>query len=545
LFLYDTVISDPTNWQATQEHFFNRYSENLFLQLTNFDPQTQTVTPELATTWTTNTEATVYTFTLRTDIEWVNYFPPTGETTQETDSEGRRRFVVAEDFVYGIQYFCNPANAVYDSFTVISPTIKGCAAALNSTLSPTPPELLEAIGVHALTDDTLVIELTEPTGYFPIFTSLPVFSALPRWTIETYGQTWLEAGTIVTNGRFVLYEWFHNRRTDLFRNPFMPYDMLGIGNIERVQTTWFPDLESSYAGWRINLGDISAIPDDKLTTHQDEFPKETMFFTNPTVSYLAIRMTKPPFDDVRVRLAFSAAIDRETLVNQLFTGQAMTVQQFVPSSLLGVSPVNEIGIGFAPEYAREQLAAAGYPNCEGLPLTLVGMPDDAQSKLISLFIMSQWQEHLGCEPAQIRVFPCYMYALGSSYPCFEPGPEDANALNFVYRTWPGDNRGIHLWMMAQSCEVTTYSHRSCTEVDEWLAAARATTDSTQRITLYRQIEEALFGPKGEFPVIPLFVRTTPYAQHRWLITTPFSFAGTPWYDWAIDAEVQMKARSEN
>ncbi|NJO56064.1 MAG: hypothetical protein HC834_06590 [Rhodospirillales bacterium] len=40
---------------------------------------------------------------------------------------------------------------------------------------------------------------------------------------------------------------------------------------------------------------------------------------------------------------------------------------FTPPGMAYAPPINEIGVGFNPDYALEQIELAGYPNCEGFP----------------------------------------------------------------------------------------------------------------------------------------------------------------------------------
>src|SRR5262245_54615348 len=68
--------------------------ENLFLGLTDVDPKTTSIRPEVATKWEKNETGDVWTFTLRNDIPWVRWDPKTQKATE-------LRKVVAGDFEYG------------------------------------------------------------------------------------------------------------------------------------------------------------------------------------------------------------------------------------------------------------------------------------------------------------------------------------------------------------------------------------------------------------------------------------------------------------
>ncbi len=123
--------------------------ENLFMNLTDRDPETLELVPEVAESWQVSDDGLVYTFKLRTDIPWVRHDPDTGETRQVLDEAGKPRTVTAHDFAYAIKRACDPDVGSYYS-AVVAPLIKGCEEVLYAEdPAAIPPELVEAIGVRA------------------------------------------------------------------------------------------------------------------------------------------------------------------------------------------------------------------------------------------------------------------------------------------------------------------------------------------------------------------------------------------------------------
>ena len=138
-------------------------------------------------------------------------------------------------------------------------------------------------------------------------------SATPAWTIEENGENWIEAGNIVTIGRYLLNEWVHNVRRIMIRNPFLPEDMQGSGNIEKHEISIVPNDETGYALWLNHEVDISAIPEEELEAHLTTYPTQTIQTPDLDVIFISFQTTIPPFDNVHVRRAFSAAFDGENL----------------------------------------------------------------------------------------------------------------------------------------------------------------------------------------------------------------------------------------
>ncbi|MCS6872923.1 MAG: ABC transporter substrate-binding protein, partial [Anaerolineae bacterium] len=199
LYTASTGLIATLDPQVAQDSASIAIIENLFLGLTDFDPKTNTIRAELATSWQANEAGDVWTFTLRSDVPWVRYNPATGETTEV-------RKVTAQDFVYGIRRGCDPRLGSYYS-QIAASLIKGCDTVFNKGADQIRPEDLEQVGVRALSDTQLEVTLQAAFGFFLPASSMWIFRATPRETIEEFGDQWTEPGNIVTNGAFMLQEW--------------------------------------------------------------------------------------------------------------------------------------------------------------------------------------------------------------------------------------------------------------------------------------------------------------------------------------------------
>lgn len=533
----DIPTADP---QIAEDVVSITYIENLFVHLTNYDLATAEIVPEAATGWSASDDGLTYTFTIRTDIPWVYHNPATGETTQVLDEEGNPRFVTANDFVYGIRRACDANTGGYYS-SVVAPLIKGCADVLYyEDPDNVPAEMIEAIGVSAPDDGTLVVELEFPASYFMSMTPMWTLAAVPGWTIDEYGSDWIEAGNIVTNGRYVLHEWVHNVRRILWRNPLMPADMYGTGNIERFIVNVVPDTSTGYSLWLNNDVDTSGIPDAELQAHLEQFADETDQIPDLAVFYIAFRMTKAPFDDARVRRAFSAAFDRDTFVAEVIQGQGLPMIHFAPPGIFGAPAIDEIGIAYDPEYAAAQLADAGYPNCEGFPqVTLLGYSGQSTLNWIE-YAQDQWSTNLGCDPSLIQIeqqpFSELLAATAASTP-------DADAPHMWTLGWGPDYADENNWVGdVLWCEGENRSIRTCNEIDDLIVEAREESDPARRVELYAEIEEMFFGQEGEVPFFPIWVRIAFTARHSWLDRVPALFGGDQYYNWTMDWDAKLAAQ---
>lgn len=545
--LSDIPELDP---QIAADPISRTYIENLFLQLTNYDAATSEIVPEVAVDWESSEDGLTWTFHLRTDIPWVYHNPVTGETTHAGrplfDQSGQQvgeapAFVNANDFVASFRRACEPTlDSNYSR--VIAPLIAGCSAVLNAeNPAALTPEDFAAIGVSAPDESTFVVRLAFPAGHFLSLTPLWSLSATPAWTIAEHGDDWTEAGNVVTAGPYVLDEWVHGVRRTLLRNPLMPEDMRGEGNIERIRVSVVPDINSGYGLWLDNQVAQSEIPDAQLTSHLEQFPEETIAVSDLAVFYFSFRHTRPPFDQVEVRRAFSAALDRQAFVEGVRLGQGLPMKHFAPPDIFGAPSLGEVGVGFDPQYAREQLAAAGYPGCSGFPpITLRGFTGKESLDWIE-FALAQWQEHLGCNPDLIEVEQQTFEELMAATSAESPDEEGPHIWTMGWAPeYPDENNwvGDALW-----CQNLNVIRRPCTETDDLIVAAREETDAASRLALYRQIEEQFFGPEGEMPIAPVYLRTTYLARHDWLDGEVATFGGEQWYNWTIDWQARQAAQT--
>jgi oligopeptide transport system substrate-binding protein len=341
----------------------------------------------------------------------------------------------------------------------------------------------------------------------------------------------------VTNGRFVLAEWEHGVSRAYQRNPLFPADLAGSGNVERLETEVVPDTSTGYALWLNGEMDLSAIPDTELQAHLEQFPDETDQIADLAVFYIAFAYDKEPFNDSRVRAAFSAAFDRATFVEQVRQGQGLPMSHFAPPGIFGAPPINEVGVGYNPEWAAEQLAAAGFPNCEGFPqVTLLGYSGESTLRWIE-FAQANWTENLGCDAGIIQIeqqeFADLLTSTAADTPTEDRphmwtlgwGPDYADENNWVGDViWCGNPENRY--------------KRECNATDDKIVQAREETDPEVRIQLYREIEEEFFGENGEFPFAPLFLRIAYTARHSYVDRIPALFGGQQYYNWSLDADAR-------
>ncbi len=518
--------------------------ENLFLGLTDLDPKTTEPRPEIATKWAANPAGDVWTYTLRDDVPWVRYDPNSGKTTEI-------RKVTANDFVYGIRRACDPrTGGLYSK--IAAGMIAGCDAVIKTPINDIKDSTLEQVGVKALSDTQLEIKLTGPLGYWNSASGMWIFRAVPKEAIGEFGERWIEPGNIITNGPFVLAEWDRTVNRVFLKNPLFPAnvnDNYG-GNIERVTTIVVGDGSTIYTLFQNNEIDASGVPQAELDRiRQDtEASKQLRQFSDLAVFYFGFMYDKPPFDNVHVRRAFSASIDRQALVSDVLQNRALPMAHFMPPAIFGSVPINDVGIGqpdtpgFDKNLAIKELAEGGFADCQNLPEITLMTTDSGFGEILQ----NAMKTVLNCDPNKLTIeqveFNVLLQSVKSDVPT-------AQRPHMYLLGWGPDYPDAHNWMHdVLSCKVENYGKRPCDDnIDGKIDKAAKSTDPEERKKLYREIEEAFFGPQGDFPIAPLYVGINWVLYKPWytgFFETDGLFGGPHWESRRIDQAAQLAARPQ-
>ena len=171
-----------------------RVLTSLFEGLTGFPAGEGDALPAMATHWEVDEDGTLWTFHLRTDAVWSDGVP-----------------LVAEDFVYSWRRVVDPGTTSRAAQYLWY--VRNGRAITSGRLSPTK------LGVTALDDHTLMVELEEPTPYLLDLLAFPAYAPIPRHVVAAHGEQWVRPGNMVTNGPYVLSEWAPLDRITLDKNP--------------------------------------------------------------------------------------------------------------------------------------------------------------------------------------------------------------------------------------------------------------------------------------------------------------------------------------
>lgn len=509
--------------------------ENLFVGLTTFNQVQNRVDPYLATEWEVSGNGRIWTFYLRDDVFWVK--PVVGSNNELLDVEAIRP-VTANDFVFAVQRACSREPNAPDAFTLF--IIEACEA-VNTTTNPTTADI-ERIGVKALNDTTLQFTLTKPAVHFLTLTSLWFMRPLPPELIEEAGDEWQsdEDAEWWTSGPYFAHDL---SLQTLQINPLWPLDRPEGANVDIVHINYSQqDGEiDPLALWEDKQLDVLDASNLDTTTLSERTASHLQFVPDQTLHYLGFNFDSGVFREPEVRRAFSAAIDRERLIEEIFGSQALGMRHLIPPGVVSAAPIDEAGVGYSPDYARQQMAESGFRNCRLMPeITLLVSSADLSLQQAEL-IRRMWIEELECSEDQINIEQTQFGTLLANTRA-NAGSARPDAWELAWASYYPD---AHNWTgdLLHCEDSENRRNRPCSDVDELIRQANNVVNSADRRGLYREIENLFFGENGLVPIVPLYVRGNPILVQSWLEFTPAIFGGDQFATFVIDVERKELERS--
>jgi oligopeptide transport system substrate-binding protein len=509
--------------------------ENLFVGLTNFNHIHNTVEPELAQSWEVSRDGRVWTFHLRDDVFWVRptESPPGNRQLWPVTQV---RPVVADDMVYAIQRACDRTTGTPDAFVLF--IIEGCEPIYMA--ETTTGADLKRVRVQALDDYTLEIALTQPASQFLTMTTLPLFHPVPREIVEELNEEWLLPQNLLTSGPFMpIPGGSSETRLVLHRNEQWP--IRRGGNVDIVNVFYLDEEMDIYDLWQDKLLDLSPLPDSEQEAFMVDTPLKAKLLTAQTVFYLGYNFDSAVFREAEMRRAFGAAINREDLVEAIAGDQGLPMRHLTAPGAVGNLPYDEVGEGYSPDYAAQQINASGFTGCSQMPPIrfLVSTSDISLQR--AEIIRDMWQETLGCPPEQIIIEQAQFGTLLANT------RQDSGELRpDVWELgWAAYYPDAHNWLgdLLHCNESENRQNRPCSEVDDLIRQAANTPDTAARVALYREIENMFFGRDGLEPITPLYVPGELVLAQSWLGYVPAIFGGEQYDTYLIDENLKRLERS--
>jgi len=457
LYGIDPLTLDPAvSGEMTSHSYIMQLFSGLVRLGDNLEPA-----PDIAQSWQVSDDGRTYTFYLRDDVKFHN-----------------GRGVKADDFKYSWERACDP-----DTGSQTAATYLGDIVGMKEVLAG---EAEEISGVRVLDDYTLEVTIDAPKSYFLSKLTYPTAFVVDRANVDS-GEWWHSPnGT----GLFKLKEWDENRLLILERNEDY-YGELAQVSLVTFQL-WGGVPMNMYETDEIDVTGVSLHYIDKVMDIAGSFYQDLRIVPELSFYYIGFNHTKPPFDDVNIRCAFSQAIDKDKLISLVFRDMMEQADGILPPGMPGFN--NDLsGLDYDVTRAKELIAASEYGSVSNLPpitITPVGWGGLISQELEA--IIQEWRNNLGIEVEVRQIEPQrLLYHLKQEKDeMFYIGwiadyPHPQNFLDILFHTGSDNN----------------YGEYSNPEVDALLEMAGVELDNELSLALYQQAEQKLVDDAACLPLL--------------------------------------------
>jgi oligopeptide transport system substrate-binding protein len=281
---------------------------DLFSGLTAQDAKASVI-PGAAESWTISADGKTYTFKLRADGKWSDGSP-----------------VTAQDFVFSWQRLVNAETAAEYAY-MLAPVVN----AEDITAGKKKPEEL---GIKAVDDHMLEVQLNAPTPYFLEMLTHQATYAISKANVEAKGADFSKPGNLVSNGAYTLTEFVPNDHIKLVKNS----NFYEAANVKIDVINYIPTEDRSTAIKRFEAGELDMnddMPLEQLNDLRAKFGDQIKIGPYLGTYYYVFKTTKAPWDNVKLRHAISEAIDRDYLAEKVWQNSMIPAYSFVPPGIAG------------------------------------------------------------------------------------------------------------------------------------------------------------------------------------------------------------------
>lgn len=357
-----SLATDTTSFQALLNT-----GDGLYRLDKNNKPQLS-----LATKAKTSNNGKTYDFYLRKNAKWSNGDP-----------------ITAKDFVYSYRRTVNPATKSQMAFYLYQ--IKNAQAINSGKKQPS------SLGATAVSKYHLRVQLTRPLSYFKILLAWPLFFPQNQKVVQKYGKLYgTQAKYTVSSGPFTLTKWNGNNKVwSLVKNKNY-WDAKDV-KLSKVNEQVSESTTTSYNLFQAGKADETGLTGQQVASNKNKAGYHARL--SSAIRRLELNQNKvKAFKDLKIRQAFSYAINRQQLANNILKDGSIPAKGFVPSGM-GTNPKTgaqfendayvKSGVSYNLKKAKT-LLQEGYKETgiKSIKVTLLASDDDS-SKQTAEFLQSQ------------------------------------------------------------------------------------------------------------------------------------------------------------
>lgn len=424
------------------------------------------IVPGLADTWDISKDGLTYTFHLHKGVKFSN-----GEELK------------ADDVIYTVNRMMDPATKAVN--TDVFDLIQGADDVYNGKAKTVS-------GIKAVDDYTVQMTLTKPFAPFLANLTVPGASIYNRKATEAAGDKFgSDAEHTVGTGPFTMKKWTLNSELLMVKNSDY---FKGAPKLDGVDFKIVAD--SNTAKMMFENGQLDVFDTSEAKNLIPYFKQSAKWKNNVVtgpiagVYYFMFNENVKPLDNPKVRKAIEMAVDRKTILDQLYYGEGKVVNTIIPDDITGYNKDAQ-EIKYDPTAAKQLLTEAGYPN--GFDLEIFQINSEQ--------VMLQCNQVIQSELAQLGIKVKITQLDDATY----LAKRKDGVLMSYQNNWSADyndpDNFIYTFFSAKNTKARSVNYTN-TDVMKKVEDARIMTDATARMQLYHEIEKTIVIDDAAF--FPLY-----------------------------------------
>lgn len=347
--------------------------------------------PAIAESYEVSEDGKTYTFHLRADANWSNGKP-----------------VTASDFVFGWQRAVDPAVASEYAYMLSDiGQVKNAAEIIAGSMDKSE------LGVTAVDDKTLEVQLNVPVSYFLSLMYFPTFYPVNQEFFESCGDTFATSPeTTLSNGAFIL-DTYEPAATAFHLTKNADYYNANQVKLPGLNYQVIQDSQQALMSYQTGDLDITLVNGEQVDQVKDD-PEFTtigagyLWYVSPNMSAV------PELNNQNIRMAMTFAIDREAITNDILKDGSAPTYTAVPMQFAAgpdgsdfsadqtkFADVCAYDAAMAAEYWKKGLEELG---ASELSLDMIVDADDAPQKVAQV-LKEQWETTLPGLTVNLTVEP--------------------------------------------------------------------------------------------------------------------------------------------
>jgi len=484
---------DPAQAQDSQA---NTVLKTMYEGLTRMDESGEPQ-PAAAEKW--DVDGTKITFHLRKDAKWSNGDP-----------------VKASDFVFAWERVLSPNTQPAAPYAYQLYYLKNGQEYNEGKIKD-----FSQVGVKALDDYTLEVELIAPTPYFvgltSFYTYYPVHPSVkddPKWAVDQ--------SKMIVNGAFTLTNWTKGQTIEVTKNEnYWGKDQIKLSKITMSLVNSGATELASYRNDELDRAGHpnGEIPTDQIPIVRDQLKDEFKVKGIASTYYYEFNVTAKPFDNVKIRKAFAMAINRQDIVDKITLGGQLPAFGYIPPGIKGVNDEFRTenkddffteNVEEAKKLLEEGMKEEGYTK---LPdITLIYNSSEAHKKL-ALAVADMWKKNLGVD----------VKTENQEWAVFIENRQNLN-YQIARAGWSADYNDpmtfIDMWTSNSGNNTTGFKNA---EYDKLVQDAKTSSENAKRNEDFKKAEEILI--KDNQVLMPLYYYTNVALEKTWLKGVVLDFSG--------------------